>query len=61
MESESLGSADEILELHKLFQLRAHQRLPLDGLLLVVFHRMYADAGVRAESEGEAVEDLLKT
>ena len=63
MESKSLGSSiDEVPELHQLFQLAAHQGLPLVGLVLVFFlHGMYAGAGIGAQGgEREAVEDLVQ-
>lgn len=62
MESKSLGgSIDEIPELHQLLKLAAHQGLPLVGLVLVFFlHGMYAGAGVGAQGEREAVEDLVQ-
>ena len=35
---------------------RRHQRRPLDGLLVVVLQRADADAGARAQGQGEAVQ-----
>jgi hypothetical protein len=60
MEAERPCPIDEVLEpqlpVVMVVVARRHQRRPLDGLLLGVLQRADAEAGARAQGQGEAVQ-----